>query len=125
MWQAITRSSAGTAATASVPVSPNPFYQTRLRSLYCTLEGPAGGSGTLVVRDGATGAGTIVFHSTINLPGSGIGIVNRTNIDIRMTTGNVLTVEFLAGTASDFQSVNAQGDYIPHGIPYGATPTGE
>jgi hypothetical protein len=125
MWQVTTRSTAGAAATISVSASPNLTYQARLRALYCTLDGPAAGSGTVVVRDGATGVGTIIFHSTLNLPGSGIDILDRTGIDLRATAGNALTIEFLAGTASDFQSVNAQGDYVPPGTPYGATLTGE
>jgi hypothetical protein len=89
------------------------------------LDGPAAGSGTVVVRDGATGVGTVIFHSTLSLPGGGIDVLNRTDIDLRATAGNSLTIEFLAGTASDFQSVNAQGDYAPPGTPYGATLTGE
>lgn len=125
MWQVTIRGTAGTAATISVPGGPNLTYQTRLRALYCTLDGPAAGSGTVVVRDGATGVGTVIFHSTLSLPGGGIDVLNRTDIDLRATAGNSLTIEFLAGTASDFQSVNAQGDYAPPGTPYGATLTGE
>jgi hypothetical protein len=124
-WQATARSIAGGAATISVPVSPNTADQTRLRALYCTLDGSMAGSGTVVVRDGATGVGTIIFRSTLALAGGGIDVLERTSIDLRTTPGNLLTVEFLAGTASDFQSVNAQGDYVPPGTPYGATLTGE
>jgi hypothetical protein len=112
-------------ATIAVVTGPNTTYQTRLRAMYCTLDGPSSGSGTVVVRDGLTGVGTIIFQSTLNLPGSGIDILDRTGIDLRATAGNVLTIEFLAGTASDFQSINAQGDYAPPGTPYGATLTGE
>lgn len=124
-WQVTTRSTAGVAATISVATGPNSTYQTRLRAAHCSLDGSAAGSGTVVVRDGPSGSGTIIFQATLNLPGSGIDRLNRTDFDLRATVGNVLTVEFLAGTASDFQSINAQGDYIPPGIQYGATLTGE
>jgi hypothetical protein len=77
------------------------------------------------VRDGASGVGTILFRSILNLPGSGIGVLERIGIDLRATVGNPLTVEFVVGTAGNFQSVNAQGDYVRPGTPYGATLTGE
>jgi hypothetical protein len=124
-WQVTARSAAGAAAATSAATGPNSTYQTRLRALYCTLGGPAAGSGTVVVRNGATGVGTIIYRSTLNLPSGGVGVLERTGIDLRATAGNALTIEFLAGTASDFQSVNAQGDYVPLGTPYGATLLGE
>jgi hypothetical protein len=125
MWQITTRSIAGAAAAVSAAPGPDGVYQTRLRALYCTLAGSAAGGGTVVVRDGPSGVGTILFRSTLNLPGSGIGVLEKIGIDLRATVGNPLTVEFVAGTAGDFQSVNAQGDYVRPGTPYGATLTGE
>lgn len=116
-----TRGLVGAAASIAVAISPNSTYQTRLRALYCTLQGPSAGSGTVVVRDGATGVGAIMFEATLAIPVNSRDLVNRTDLDLRATVGNVLTVEFLAGTAGDFQAINAQGDYIPPGIPYGAT----
>ncbi len=62
-----------------------------------------------------------MFEATISIPANSRDLVNRTNLDIRATAGNVLTVEFLAGTSGDFQAINARGDYIPPGLPYGAT----
>jgi hypothetical protein len=120
-WQLTTRSLAGAATSIAVATSPNSKYQTRLRAMYCTLSGSSAGNGTVVVRDGATGVGTIMFEGTLSIPLNSRDLINRTDLDIRATVGNVLTVEFLAGTAGDFQAINAQGDYIPPGIPYGAT----
>ncbi len=120
-WQLATRGLAGAAASTVVAISPNPTYQTRLRAMYCTLAGSNAGSGTVVVRDGISGVGTILFEATLSIPANSRDLVNRTDLDLRATAGNVLTVEFLAGTAGDFQAINAQGDYIPPGIPYGAT----
>jgi hypothetical protein len=124
-WQVTTRSLAGVAASIGVATSLNPTYQTRLRAMYCTLSGSNAGSGTVVVRDGPTGTGAIKFEATMSIPANSRDLINRTDLDIRATVGNVLTIEFLAGTSGDFQSINAQGDYIPPGIPYGATSLSE
>ncbi len=62
-----------------------------------------------------------MFEATLSIPANSRDLINRTDLDMRATAGNVLTIEFLAGTSGDFQSINALGDYIPPGIPYGAT----
>jgi hypothetical protein len=124
-WQLTTRSLAGAAASIAVATSQNSKYQTRLRAMYCTLAGASSGSGTVVVRDGASGTGTVMFEGTLSISVNSRDLINRTDLDIRATVGNVLTIEFLAGTAGDFQAINAQGDYIPPGIPYGATSLSE
>jgi len=120
-----TRGVAGAAASIAVATGPNSTYQTRLRAMYCTLSGTNAGSGTLVVRDGATGVGAIIFEATLSIPVNSRDLINRTDLDLRATVGNLLTIEFLAGTTADFQSINAQGDYVPPGTPYGATALGE
>lgn len=125
-WQATNRSSsAGAIATTAVGLGPNPTYQTRLRAIYCTLVGTNAGSGTVVVRDGPTGTGSIIFQSNLNIPANSQDIFSRSDLDLRATIGNVMTIEFLAGTPGDFQTVNALGDYVPLGTPYGATLLGE
>jgi hypothetical protein len=112
-------------ASIAVATSQNLGYQARLRAMYCTLAGTSAGSAAVVVRDGPTGAGAILFQSTLEIPAGGRDLVNRTKIDLRASVGNVLTVEFLAGVAGDFEAVNALGDYIPPGLPYDATPLSE
>jgi hypothetical protein len=124
-WKMTTRSLAGAAASVSVSTSLNPTYQTRLRAMYCTLAGSNAGTGTIVVRDGPSGSGVIIFEATLAIPGNNRDLVNRTNLDIRATAGNAMTIEFLAGTSGDFQTANALGDYIPPGLPYGATALSE
>ena len=118
VWQVTNRSTAGNAATAAVAAGSNSTYQTRMRSIYATLRGPAAGSGTMVVRDGLTGIGTIIFQTDLNISASGRDTLALYEFDIRATPGNVMTIEFTAGTPSDFQVVNAQGDYVPPGTPF-------
>src|SRR6266576_6865540 len=124
-WQMTTRSLAGAAASVAVATSLNSAYQTRLRAMYCTLAGPNAGSATVVVRDGPSGSGAILFEATLAIPANSRDLVNRTDVDLRATAGNVLTIEFLAGVAGDFQTVNSLWDYFPPGLHYGATALSE
>lgn len=89
----------------------------RLRAIQCSLGGSAAGTDLLVVRDGATGAGTILLQVDLAVPANGSNIVQLTGLDIRSTPGNGLTVEFVSGVSSDREAVNAQGDYVPQGYP--------
>jgi hypothetical protein len=77
------------------------------------------------VRDGAGGMGTIIYQADLYTAANARDQLVEDELDMRATAGNYLTVEFLAGTASDYQSISAQGDYVPPGTPYGATLSGE
>ncbi len=119
-WQITNRGGAGAVATVAAATGPDTTFQTRLRAIYCTLAGTAAGTGTIVVRDGATGVGTIIFEADLSTPSNNRDFLSFTEVDLRATAGNVMTIEFLSGTASDFQAVNAQGDYVAPGTPYNA-----
>lgn len=89
----------------------------RLRALQATLVGTSAATDQLVVRDGATGAGAIIWSGDLSVPANGIASIQMA-MDLRASVGSALTVEFVngAGTAED---VNAQGDFVPVGEPYG------
>lgn len=89
----------------------------RLRAIQCSLAGSAAGTDQLVIRDGASGTGTILQTLDFAVAANGSQVEQLTGLDIRSTPGNGLTVEFVSGVSSDRESVNAQGDYVPQGYP--------
>lgn len=120
-WTITNRSAAGSAATASqaAPASANTTNRqvNRLRALQCSLQGVAAGTDQLVVRDGATGVGNIIWTSDMIVAVNGYALLSLTGLDLRASPGNALTVEFVSGVASDREAVNAQGDIVPQGYP--------
>ena len=73
---------------------------------------PAAVTLTVELRDGASGAGTILWQSRLNL-GATTGVTNSitvTNLNLRGTAATAMTLEFsAAGGANTFESVSLQG----------------
>lgn len=118
-WQITERSASGAAATASIAAAGSASaggQVNRLLALAASISGTTAGTAELVVRDGATGSGTIIWQVDLNEASSS---VVASDLDLRASVGNALTIEFTAGVAGDTQCVNAQGDYVPIGWPYG------
>jgi len=114
-WQISNRGLSGSAATATQAFAPAATVggqQVRLRSLEATLSGASAGTDQLVVRDGASGVGTVIFTADLSIPANGFASMQLSNLDIRATAGNNLTVEFVSGVTSDRENVNAQGDFV-------------
>jgi hypothetical protein len=64
----------------------------------------------LNLRDGATGAGTILWSKQVILPVNGVWEVNLGSLNIPGTAGNAMTLEFsAAGAAGTFESVSMTG----------------
>ena len=121
-WSISNRGSAGGAATVSLSApsgGASSNLTARLRALQCSVAGTAAGTDQLVVRDGATGAGTIIWSQDLSVPANGYAGVNLADLDLRASPGNALTVEFVNGVASDREDVNAQGDWVTRGAGYG------
>lgn len=121
-WSITNRSNAGSPATATqaAPVSTGAGLQLRLRGLEASVAGVAAGSDQLVVRDGATGVGTVLWSMDLSVGANAVSaILSLPDLDIRASVGNALTVEFVSGIGSDRENVNAQGDLIPVGWPLG------
>ena len=62
----------------------------------------------------------VIWSAELSVPANGADDILLTGLDLRNTPGNGLTVAFVSGVASDVETVNAQGDFIPAGLPYGA-----
>jgi hypothetical protein len=121
-WTITNRSAAGAPASASQAAAAQAVpagAQVRLRSLQCSIQSVAAGTDQLVVRDGASGVGAILWQTDIQVAIGQFAMVQITGLDIRATPGNALTVEFVAGIASNREAVNAQGDFVPYGYPMG------
>ena len=125
-WSITNRSDAGAAATATEAApttlqdqaTNNASAQVlRLRSLFASLSGANAGTDQLVVRDGASGVGTIIWQQDLSIAANGTAQVDVGNLDLRASLGNALTIEFVAGVAGDRENVNGVGDFVPRGYP--------
>jgi len=119
-WQITNRPAGAAQATASVAAPTNAATtgtQTRLRCISASLSGTSAGAGELVVRDGASGSGTVIWSKDLNSAANGLASIDLCGLDLRATPGNALTVEFTAGGgASTQENVNAQGDFVQQGF---------
>lgn len=116
-WQ-LTALEAAAQATASQTAGTTGGLNLRLRSVVFTLSGTGAGAVTCVVRDGATGTGTIIWQGTLNTAANASGQIEQNNVDLRATSGT-LTVETTgSGGANTTTSLNAQGDYVATGVAY-------
>lgn len=116
-WQ-ITAQQAAAQATASVTAGTTGGQAIRLRNLSFTLSGTAAGAITCVVRDGATGAGTIIWQGTLNTAANASGQIAIDSMDLRATSGTLTVESTGSGGANTTTSVNATGDLIQQGKPY-------
>lgn len=67
---------------------------------------------SVYVRDGATGAGAILWAAVLAAPVGGCASVCATNLGIVGTPGNAMTIEFsAAGVAASLQAVSASGSF--------------
>jgi hypothetical protein len=64
----------------------------------------------IVLRDGASGSGTIIWAMTVSAPANDVGGVALTGLEIPGTPGNAMTLEFsAAGVALSKQAVTLVG----------------
>lgn len=121
-WQVTNTGTAGQAATVTISASAaatSGGQVIRLRALQGTLAGVSAGHDQMVVRDGNSGSGTIIWSAELSVVVNGGFTVPAGNIDLRASPGNNMTVEFVSGVTGDIETVNAQGDLVPNGYPYG------
>jgi hypothetical protein len=117
-WSITNRSNAGAAATASLAAPTNAVTTglcSRIRGLQASLSGGSAGADVLQISDGAT----VIWNLDLAVAANSTASVNLSDLDIRSTPGNTLTIAFSAGVASDREDVNAQGDFVPLGYPVG------
>jgi|SRR6266851_3436313 len=93
----------------------------RLRTLTITLSAGANAQVPIqvVVRDGATGAGTVIWTASLSAPiNTAAPPIALSGLDLRASLGNAITVEFTGTTAAATQqAVAAGGDTVPLNYP--------
>ena len=123
-WQISNRGNSGSAASVSRSAPGGASAgneQLRLVGLTATLGGPTAGTDQVVVRDGPTGTGTIIFTADLSIVANGFAAIQMSPLDLRASPGNALTIEFVNGVTGNREDVNGQGDYIPQGTAYGVS----
>lgn len=125
IWNISNYPAVATQATVSFVPSASQIAQNqvpRLRALLFSLAAGATPGTPLecVVRDGASGTGTIIFSGTLAAPADGSGLIYLSGLDLRPSVGNAITIEFTAaGAATTQESVWAQGDIVGVGYAMG------
>jgi hypothetical protein len=117
-WAITARSAAaGNAASANLTApaqAAGASTQIRLQALQVTLAGTTAGQDQVQVLDGAT----VIWQADLSVPANGNCVLAISGLDLRATPGNTLTIKTINGVGSDYEDVNAQGDYVPQGYPY-------
>lgn len=116
-WTQTTRNAAAAASVAQAAPATSAGQSVRLRQLSASTIGTAPGTPLLVVRDGATGTGTIIWQSDMSNAITSADRVVMVNCDLRATPGNALTVEFTTLPANTTQAISLSGDFVPAGYP--------
>lgn len=116
-WQIANFPAANAAATAAVTAGVTGGQAIRCRSVQVSISGTAAGAATIVVRDGATGVGAIIWQTQINCAANAGTMFSADNMDLRATTGTLTIESTGAGGANTNIAVNAQGDLVPVGYP--------
>jgi hypothetical protein len=103
----------GAAAQATISRAANATLRHYCRSISWTLACGATAQAVAAIvalRDGATGAGTILWSKQVILPANGVWSESIDNLNIPGTSGNAMTLEFTAaGAAGTFESVAITG----------------
>src|SRR5258707_4318870 len=116
-WSVTSNRGVGAQATASQPASPAPAGGQGTRhvctSVSATLVAAAAtaAQATLNLRDGATGAGTILGSWVLAVPGviGSCTVLPLDSLEIIGSPNTAMTLEFAAGVATQFESVTLTG----------------
>ena len=116
-WQLTAQASAAQ-ATAAVTSGTVAGQVIRLRSVFFSLSGTSAGAVTVVVRDGATGAGTIIWQGSLNSAANAGDFILQNGLDVRATSGTLTVESTASGGANTTTSLNASGDFVQLGASY-------
>ena len=116
-WQVTAQASAAQ-ATVTTTAGTTGGQAIRCRAVFFSLSGTGAGAVTCVIRDGATGAGTIIWQGSLNTAANGSAFISPDNLDVRATSGSMTIETTGSGGANTVTSINAQGDLIAIGKPY-------
>lgn len=83
---------------------------TSISATLATIGTAQAAAAVLVLRDGATGAGTILWTKQVALPANAVWNVDLSDLNIVGTANTAMTLEFTAaGVAASFSSVSLSG----------------
>lgn len=116
-WSDTHAPAVGTRATITRASAGGFTFCDGISAVFCCAPGDVATTALLHLRDGATGAGTILRSwrfAIFDAVGGGNISVNLTNLGIRGTFGTDMTLEFAAAPgAASFQSVGLSGYDTP------------
>ena len=110
-WTVAHTPPAGTLATIAKAADPvNRHFCTGISATLAAGTTAQAAAAILVLRDGASGAGTILWSKQVILPTNGLWEVNISGLNIPGTKNTAMTLEFTAaGAAGTFESVAMTG----------------
>jgi hypothetical protein len=118
-WYAVNVPAANTAAVAVQAAAPASNDVNRCQTLTVTVAGDgthATGILEAVLRDGATGVGTIIWAGLLAAGATGADHIQLTGLDLRSSVGNALTLEFTSAPPNTCQCTAAMaGDLVALG----------
>jgi len=102
-----------TISTAASNAQADAVIVTSITATLACLATPPAALQQVVLRDGATGAGTIVWTGFLMLSAANTSVsLVATDLAIRMTPGNVATLEFVAAAGATTQESVALTSYF-------------
>lgn len=114
-WSVVSAPAAASAASASIALESSVRHVADCVSFSATASAAiTTQSWTLVIRDGATGAGTVIWEYLVNPVSTGTGAQSVQahsicGLNLVGTTGTAMTAEFSAGVANVSQAVSLSG----------------
>lgn len=110
-WSIFSTPVVATAASASKALVLNQSHIcTSISATLSTAATAQAAAAILVLRDGATGVGAILWSKQVILPANSVWEVNLTDLVIKGTAGNAMTLELTANpVAGAFASVAMTG----------------
>ena len=109
-WSVEHRPATATQATISKAASPAGSHVCKSITATIACVGTATGVEVVVLRDGATGAGTVLWSGLVSAPINSSNIITIGGLNIHGTKNTAMTLEFVAaGATSSFESVAMTG----------------
>ena len=109
-WAVEHRPAAATQATISKAADAGGRHVCKSITVTLAAVGTASGAEVAVLRDGATGAGTVLWSGVLSVPTNSSDNIAIAGLNIIGTKGTAMTLEFVAaGAAATFESVALSG----------------
>lgn len=110
-WGIEHRPAAATQATISRAASTGKKHYCKSITATIAAVGTASGIVTAVLRDGASGGGTVLWSGKMNVPIGGSASIALSDLNIEGTPGTAMTLEFTAAGAAATEETVAMTGY--------------